>query len=146
MKEGKYFETSIQINASIEAVWDALVNPEITRQYMYGCDVVSDWKPGSPVSWRGAADGVTYVVGKVVKFEPHSRLALTTFDPNAPYPDIPENHLVGTYELAHEDGVTTLSISQGDFASVADGENRWASAEGAWNMSLQALKKLLEAL
>ena len=34
----------VQINAPAAEVWDALVNPEKIKQYMFGTDVVTSWK------------------------------------------------------------------------------------------------------
>jgi hypothetical protein len=48
---------SVTINAPSEKVWDALVNPEAIRQYMFGTNVVSDWREGSPITWRGEWQG-----------------------------------------------------------------------------------------
>ena len=35
---------SIVIDAPIQKVWNALVDPEAIRQYMFGTNVTSDWK------------------------------------------------------------------------------------------------------
>lgn len=42
----KYIVNTIEIQATPEAVWDALVNPEKTKIYMFGCATVSDWQEG----------------------------------------------------------------------------------------------------
>jgi uncharacterized protein YndB with AHSA1/START domain len=36
---------SITIDAAPSLVWDALVNPLMTRKYMSDCEALSDWKP-----------------------------------------------------------------------------------------------------
>ena len=41
-------------------VWDALTDPEKIRQYYLGADVTTDWKVGSPITWRGEWEGKTY--------------------------------------------------------------------------------------
>ena len=45
--------TSISINASKTNVWNALVNPEAIKKYMFGTNVVSDWKEGGAIIWKG---------------------------------------------------------------------------------------------
>lgn len=139
------FRTQIKIRASQTRVWDALINPEMTRQYMFGCVPITDWKVGSPLLWRGLADNVDYVIGEVIAFEPESLLSTTTFNPHVGHADVPENYLTGEYHLSHSDGVTTIDIVQGDFANVDDGEKRYAEAQGAWDFALQKLKALLES-
>ncbi len=43
---------SITINATSVEVWNALVNPEAIKQYMFGTNVVSKWHEGSPIVWK----------------------------------------------------------------------------------------------
>lgn len=139
------FRYSISIQAPQSKVWDALINPEMTQQYMFGCVPVTDWKVGSSLTWRGLADGVDYVIGEVVAFEPETLLATTTFNPHIGHSDIPENYLTGEYHLSHVDGLTTIDIVQGDFANAEDGQKRFEEAKDAWDFALQNLKKLLES-
>lgn len=139
------FKTHVSIKAAQSRVWDALINPEMTQQYMFGCIPVTDWKIGSPILWRGLADNVDYVIGEVIALEPESLLSTTTFNPHMGYADVPENYLTGEYHLSHADGITTINIVQGDFAKVEDGEKRYADAAGAWDHALKKLKDILEA-
>ena len=48
---------SISVSAPRSNTWDALVNPETIRKYMFGARVVSDWKTGSPITWEGEWKG-----------------------------------------------------------------------------------------
>ena len=38
---------STTVEAPVPAVWDALVNPAVIKQYMFGADVTSNWKEGT---------------------------------------------------------------------------------------------------
>ena len=145
MEGSLVFRTRIDIRSDQSSVWDALINPEITQQYMFGCVPVTDWEVGSSLVWRGLADGVDYVIGEVVAFEPETLLSTTTFNPHMGHTNVPENYLVGEYHLSHSDGLTTVQIVQGDFAQVEDGQKRFKEAEGAWSFALQKLKALLES-
>ncbi len=138
------YNREIIINADIQKVWDALINPELTKHYMFGCIPITDWKVGSSLIWRGAADNIDYVTGTVVSFVPEDTLAFTVFDPNAGYKDIPENHLTSTYKLSSVPGGTKVHVSQGDFNKVENGEKRFIEAESGWKMALDALAKVLE--
>lgn len=142
----------VSINAPAQEVWDALVNPEKTKEYMFGCKTVSDWKAGSGLVWRGEYNGkeVDYVKGYIVKINPAKHLAYTVIDPNNPaIPDIPENYLTVTYTLKEENGTTLLTVTQGDYSTVAEGEKRYRESynngEG-WNPILVAIKKLVEKI
>ncbi len=114
-------QNTIDIKAPALEVWDALVNPEKTKIYMFGCETVSDWKIGSELLWRGNYEGreMVFVKGQVLHFEPGKKLIYTTFDPHSTIPDLPENYLEVSYELNENDGVTTLIVIQGDYAKVA---------------------------
>lgn len=143
-------ENIISIKAPAAKVWDLLVNPEQTKKYMFGCETVSDWQVGSPLLWRGEYEGqqMVFVKGDIVRIEPGKLLVYTVIDPNnANIPDVPENYLTVTYALAENDGKTALTVSQGDFATVAQGQKRYEetynNGEG-WNPILVQIKALAE--
>lgn len=48
---------TIILNAEISTVWDALTKPQWTKRYMFGVEVISDWKVGSPILWKGRLKG-----------------------------------------------------------------------------------------
>ena len=50
--KGLIAKASISIDASVDRVWNALTNPDIIKQYMFGAKVISDWNEGSPIVWR----------------------------------------------------------------------------------------------
>ncbi len=138
----------VLLDAKAEQVWDLLINPEMTKQYMFGCEVLSDWKVGSPVEWKGKTENgetVVFVKGKVLEYEENRKVVSTTFDPNAEMADVPENHVNLSYEISETDQGTLLTIIQGDFAGVEDGEKRYNESKNGWkDMVIPIMKKLLE--
>ena len=48
---------SIVINAPASRVWEALTDPAQVKQVIWGSEVVSDWKQGSPLIYRGVWEG-----------------------------------------------------------------------------------------
>ncbi len=143
-------KNDIVINASASKVWDALTNPDQTKKYMFGCETVSDWKPGSPLLWKGNYEGkeMVFVKGNIVTIKPNEFLSYTTIDPNSAIEDIPANYLTVSYRLTEKNGQTNFTVTQGDYSKVADGERRYKEAfnngEG-WNPILVQIKKLVEA-
>ncbi|HLY71747.1 MAG TPA: SRPBCC domain-containing protein [Puia sp.] len=141
--------SSIEINAPSSKVWDALVNPEQTKKYMFGCEAVSDWKPGSPLLWKGTYAGkeVVFVKGDILEIQPGKLLTYTVIDPNSEMPDVPENYLHVTYRLAEENGKTVFTVVQDGFENAAEGQKRYKetynNGEG-WNPILIQVKKLVE--
>jgi uncharacterized protein YndB with AHSA1/START domain len=137
---------SIDIDAPVETLWKVLTDSEFIRQYMFGCNAETDWKPGSPLLWRGAADGKVYVKGNVVSIERPHRLAYTIFDPHSTIKDIPSNYLTMTYELKQRNGrASVLEITQGDFSVVEDGAGRYQHSLDGDDSVLTGIKKLAEA-
>ena len=64
------------IRASAEKVWQALTEPEFTRQFWAGTWQECEWKVGAP--WRiMIADGRVGDQGEVLEIEPHRRLVLS---------------------------------------------------------------------
>jgi uncharacterized protein YndB with AHSA1/START domain len=141
---------NITINASPAKVWNALTDPNQTKKYMFGCETVSDWRVGSSLLWKGIYEGkeMIFVKGTILDIKPNEHLAYTVFDPNAPMEDIPENYLTVVYSLSEHDGQTSLQVTQGDYATVADGERRYKESYNdgkGWDPILVQIKKLVEA-
>lgn len=139
----------ITIDASAAQVWDALVNPEKTKIYMFGCETVSDWEVGSSLLWKGSYEGkeMVFVKGNILQIEPEKLLIYTTIDPNSTIDDVSENYLNVKYTLSETNGQTILTVEQGDYSTVAEGARRYQEAynngEG-WNPILVEIKKLVE--
>jgi uncharacterized protein YndB with AHSA1/START domain len=148
--EKKLVINKIAINAPAEKVWDVLVNPQQTKKYMFGCETISEWKPGSELLWQMIHEGKPFVAvkGNVTEIQPGKYLDYTVFDPHNPnMKDIPENYLHVTYELEHLNNETLLTVTQGDYNTVADGEKRYAEAYNngeSWNPILVQVKAIAE--
>ena len=151
MRSPLVVQNTITINASMEKVWDVLTNPEQTKKYMFGCETVSDWQPGSSLEWKGTYEGqdMVFVKGSIVEIDPPRLLVYTTIDPNGSVEDKPENYLTVTYQLTDKDRQTALTVTQGDYSTVADGEKRYADAYNGglgWSPILEEIKKLCESV
>jgi uncharacterized protein YndB with AHSA1/START domain len=133
---------SVTINAHRADVWDALTKPEKVRQYMHGTEMSTDWKEGSPISWKGEWKGKPYEdKGQVLEVQPQKRLSYTHWSPMGGSEDKPENYHTVTYELTGEDGKTTLTLRQDNNASQ-DEANKMA--ENNWGPVLMGLKETAE--
>ena len=136
----------IEIGAPVETLWKVLTKNEFIKQYMFNCYAETDWKPGSPLLWKGATDGKVYVKGRVVAVEPPHRMEYTCLDPNSTIPDVPANYLTMTYILRERDGSgSTLEVIQGDFTKVEDGERRYQDSLQGDDAVLIGIKNLAEA-
>lgn len=141
MEKGFTAKTSVEINASSSRVWDALTNPEMIKQYLFGTEAVSDFKEGSPIVYRGVWEGKTYEdKGKILKVIPKKLFVSTYWSSMGGLSDKPENYSTVAYELEEKEGHTTLTLIQ-DNNKTEEAKNH---SEKNWNMVLSILKKLLE--
>jgi uncharacterized protein YndB with AHSA1/START domain len=142
MNQNLTAEARTTIHAPASRVWDALTKPELIKQYFFGTNVVTDWKVGSPIYYRGEWQGRSYEdKGAILEFEREKRLVSTHWSPLAGVPDIPENYHTVTYLLSEHEGSTDVTIRQDNNAS----EDEKVHSEQNWAMVLLGLKKLLES-
>jgi uncharacterized protein YndB with AHSA1/START domain len=142
-----FIRNTLDVNAPVSVLWKILIDNEFIPQYMFGCIAETDWKPGSPLLWKGAADGKLYVKGNIVSIDAPYSLAYTVIDPNNPaLADVSENYLTMIYTLKERgDHASTLEIAQGDFSKVADGQARYEDSLGGGDFILTAIKNIAEA-
>ena len=129
------------IDAPVSQVWDALTNPEMINQYLYGTEVTSDWQVGSPITYRGEWEGKTYEdKGKILEIEPEKLLVSTFWSSLSGLPDTPENYKTVRYELSGTDGQTQVIIIQDNNATEEEAKH----SQKNWLSVLSKLKELLE--
>ena len=141
MKIDHVAKATIEIQASAEKVWDALTNPALIKQYLFGTEARSDWKKGSPITYKGVWEGKTYEdKGVIVDIVPNKRLVSTYWSSMSGKPDTPDQYNTVTYELAHASGRTTLSVTQDNNPTQESADHSASN----WKAVLQAMKGLLE--
>jgi uncharacterized protein YndB with AHSA1/START domain len=134
-------QASIVVDASIQEVWDALVDPQAIKQYMFGADVVSEWSEGSPITWSGEWQGRPYEdKGTILEFSPVSRLRYSHFSPLSGLPDVPENYHIVTIELDASGEWTRVDLSQDNNATPEEQEH----SQQNWEAMLAGLKQVVE--
>ncbi|MBV9088329.1 MAG: SRPBCC domain-containing protein [Mycobacteriaceae bacterium] len=131
----------VDVGASATKVWTALTDPDIIRQYFFGAEVQTDWRPGSPIVWRGEYNGKPFEdKGEILDVEQNRLLRVTHFSPLSGQPDRPENYHTLTYELDEHGGSTHVVLSQDNNGSEAEAEGATAN----WRAMLHSLKKTVE--
>lgn len=132
----------VDIKAEPAEVWDALTNPEKTKKYFLNCEVFSDWKEGSSITFKGTILLVKKIEmnGKILKIQPEKLLQYSLTNEGSK--DSSSSSTV-TDELTYQNGVTTLSIT--DDVGQGDGaEERYEKSEKGWDKVLKGLKELVE--
>ncbi len=132
---------TIAINAPKADVWDALVNPEKIKKYLFGTETKTDWKVGSPIVFSGMWDDKPYEdKGTVLAFEPEKSLTYNYWSNLSGTVDIPENYANISYTVEEQGDKTLLTITQDGYKDEAALER----SEGDWGYVLDELKKVAE--
>lgn len=140
MQTGYLVTYKTHINAAAAKVWEALTDPNIVKQYLFGSDQQTDWREGSPIFWKGEYEGKPFTdKGEVLQYEPVHRLSYTYLSSFSGMDDKPENYLVVTYELFEDNDGTRLEITQSNYD-----EEKAAHCEENWRMVIDGLKKIIE--
>jgi uncharacterized protein YndB with AHSA1/START domain len=141
MNKNLIAKTSVTINAPNSKVWDALVNPEAIKQYMFGTTAVSDWHEGSPIVWKGEWKGKAYEdKGVILHLKPGKTLQYSHFSPLSGLPDKPDNYHTVTIELSDVGNQTHVSLAQDKNLTEKERDESGKN----WEMMLAAMKKFLE--
>lgn len=141
-EKGFVAHASTTIDAPLPSVWEALTDPDIIEQYMFGTNVVTDWQEGSPIVWQGEWQGKAYEdKGVILEIEPQRLLKYSHFSPLSGEPDVPENYHTVTIELSREGEQTVVLLSQDN----NDTEEARAHSEENWQSMLEGLKDVVES-
>jgi uncharacterized protein YndB with AHSA1/START domain len=128
------------VNAPLEKVWDALTNPEMVKYYLFGSQLVTDWKVGSEIIFQGEWEGQTYKdKGEVLEYIHNQKLAYSYLSNWSGMEDKPENYLWVCYEVKPTETGTELTIYQSNYD-----EEKAEHSKGNWANVIDGLKKLVE--
>jgi uncharacterized protein YndB with AHSA1/START domain len=133
---------SILIRAPRQQVWEAVTKPDLVRKYFFGTLLTTDWRVGSPITFRGEWDGKAYEdLGTVRTFDPPRSLSFTYWSSFSGVEDKPELRQLIRYELADDDdGGVHVTIHQ----SNVDTQERADHSAKNWQTVLEGLKSLVE--
>jgi len=133
---------SVEINADKTKVWDALVNPEKIKLYLFGTETITDWKVGSPIVFQGVWEGVIYKdKGTILRFIPGQKLKYDYWSSFSKLEDVPENYQQITFDIINQGGKTILTLTQENIPNQEAKEH----SESNWGMVLNQLKQIVES-
>lgn len=113
MSQGIVAESTITIHASPERVWEVITDPAAVKEFMFGAEVDTDWREGSPISWHGAWEGKPYEdKGEILEVEPAKKLVMTHFSPLSGEDDVSANYHTLSWILEGHGDYTTLTLTQ----------------------------------
>jgi uncharacterized protein YndB with AHSA1/START domain len=142
MAEKFSMKAEIVIKATPAKVWEALTKPELIKQYFFGVDVVTDWKVGSPIIYRGMWQEKPFEdKGAVLAVDPGRFMHTNYWSSFSGVPDAPENYQNVIYVIAPEgDDAARLTVTQDNIPT----EEAKKHSEENWKTVLEGMKKLLE--
>lgn len=141
MKSEFAAQVTIHIDATPEAVWNALTNPAIIKQYFFGTEAVSDWKEGSTLEFKGEYEGKQYMdKGVILKYEQPKMLQYTYLSSMSGKEDKPENYALITYALTPEENSTRLDITQDNIPTAEAQEHSLKN----WSDVSKQIKQIVE--
>jgi uncharacterized protein YndB with AHSA1/START domain len=122
-----------------EKLWDALIQPEFTKQYWFGMHHESEWSAGAP--WKLVTDDARVAnTGQVIELDRPRKLVITWRFEMSPEMRA-EGYSRVTMEIEPAGDVTKLTVTQEiDFADSKLIE----FTRGGWPLVLSSLKSLLE--
>ena len=133
MAEKPDFVLQTYIRTTPKALWDAIVNPEMTQQYYYGGRVQADLRVGGRFCYLEPS-GEMNLDGEIIELVPEKKL-VTTFKalwaPNGKPTRV-------MYEIEQFGETCKLTLTHYDYAAAQ------AGVEGGWPLIIAGLKTLLE--
>src|SRR5512141_3054381 len=131
--------SSIKLKATPQRVWQALTDPALIKQYLFGCDASGDWRVGSTISYVGEWNGMPVhdkaILEDVVAGQ---SLKMKYYASWAGLEDKPENYADLSYAIEQTgDQETKLTVIQGGAQSREAAEQ----TQKLWDGILAGLKQ-----
>ncbi len=129
----------IYIKATPQAVWQALTDPAMMREYWFGMHQQTDWQPGSP--WKLLfQDGRVADSGHIIEADAPRRMVMEW--QNEFREELRAEGMARcTYEIEPKDGVVKLTVTH---QSPVPDSKLIKAVSGGWPSILSNLKSLLE--
>ncbi len=128
------------IASTLEKVFDALTQSDLTKQYWFHHSNVSDWKPGSKWEHRRDDDPASVrVCGEVVEIARPKRLVVTWAHPEEA--SDPSKISRVAYDLEPHEGSVKLTVTHNELEPES---KMLAAISKGWPLVLSNLKSFLE--
>jgi uncharacterized protein YndB with AHSA1/START domain len=133
---------SVRIRAPLARVWAALVDPTQIEQWLNGAHIETTWQVGSPITFSGTLEGMTYRdKGTVLQFEPRRIMQYTHWSKWSRLPDTPDNYSAITITVEPAREGTLLAVRHEHFVT----DEMYNHAKLHWQTTLPVLKEMVEA-
>ena len=142
MRHDLIVSQSVTVNASKQKVWDALTNPEIIKEYLYGTETITDWRPGSEIIFQGEYEGKKYKdKGVILENIPYEKISYSYWSGFSGLDEHPDNFSVVTYQIQPVDENTCIfTWTQKGYVD----EDRYNHSKEGMIEFLEDIKKVME--
>jgi uncharacterized protein YndB with AHSA1/START domain len=136
---------SVRVNASLNAVWGALTQPELMKNWMADSDIeiVTTWEVGSPmvINVQEASYKTAFTnTGVVLRFLKNRVLEYSHLSSLSRLPDQAENYTLIRFTLQQEREYILLDLDLSNFPT----ESHYKHIDFYWTVTLEVLKRFLE--
>lgn len=141
MASNQILNKTISIKATPSKVWNALTNPDLIKEWLFGTKVISDWKVGTSILFTGNWQGTDYAdKGTILTFDIEKKFQYNYWSSFSGLADSPENYSIITFELTPKDNKTLLTLTQSNFVT----DIMYEHSNKNWDVTLDVMKKLIE--
>ncbi|MFD2936487.1 SRPBCC family protein [Spirosoma flavum] len=142
MRQDLIVSKSIDVNANLSTVWQALTTPEIIKEYLFGTETVTDWQVGSPIIFQGEYEGHIYQdKGVILENILNEQLTYSYWSGFSGVEDKPENQSIITYTLTKiGDNQTRFTWTQKGYAT----EEVYHHSKDGMDEFLEQIKGIME--
>ncbi|MCX6151141.1 MAG: SRPBCC family protein [Ignavibacteriales bacterium] len=119
MRHDLIVSKSIDINAEPSRVWNALTNPEIIKEYLFGTETITDWKIGNEIIFQGEYEGKKYRdKGIILENVLNQQVSYSYWSGFSGLEDKPENYSIIVYSITNKgNNHTIFTWTQKGFAT-----------------------------
>lgn len=143
MDKNHVSKNTIEIGADPSSVWKVLTDPEEAKKYYFGAEVVTSWKEGESIVFKGSYNGNDYEEkGTLLSVKPNLRLQYTHWSNLENLPDLPENYRIWTFDLQEDGKNTQLTVTEDNIPTLQQKER----SDEFWKDVLQKIKALSNAI
>ena len=135
-------KTGTTIQAPVDKVWQALTDPAMIKEYLFGTNTITDWKPGSEIIFQGEYEGKQYWdKGIILENELNRKISYSYWSGFSGLEDKPENYSTVTYTLEPvENGKTKFTWTQKGFSN----EKGQQHSQSGMKAFLEQMKGIME--
>ena len=133
---------SVIIHTEPSKIWNALTDPQIIKEYLFGTETITDWEVGSEIIFQGEYEGHKYSDHGVIKENiPNKKISYSYWSGFSGLEDKPENYSTVTYLLTDAgENQTNLTWTQKGYANIEGHEH----SEAGMDEFLGSIKNIIE--